>query len=318
MLPILILCYIRLDTLEATLQEITSQKHGPIYISCDGSAPQKGQKTQDLHAFIMNLKESGVIEDYQILESNFGTLVGVSKGIDWFFKRVDIGIILEDDLILKPTLLDSIEFTAQYLRNRQVHSLGLANRVPRAEISDYESLTRASIFVVSWGWVTTRQNWEARIKSFSEVNFLKLYINMQERIGMSSALWHLYHFYKEYRNEKRNIHKCNWDFMWQADCFTKNQIVISYNHNLVENIGVGEGATHTKGKILDYPIDAILNSEMYQNSNYLEIPNIDPRADKFFCRERKIGPIIRAELRLRTRLNSRMNDLVTRISSYIL
>jgi len=307
MLPILILCYARLDTLTQTLESVLAQPHGPIYVSCDGPKEGDEESNKELHSYIKSLLKKEIIVDFVIHARNFGTLVGVSKGVSWFFERVEVGIILEDDLVLEIDLLESIECTKQFLDFPEVLSIGLFNYIPHTSIDSDSSLVRCSKFVVSWGWVTTKENWNLRSTTFQGVNYMDLFTKMKESIGLSSALWHLYQFYKEYQMEKRDIKRCDWDFLWQLNSFEKEKVNITYNRNLIRNIGNGAGATHTLNKDLDYPIDKISKGELSEVSKNLAVPSVDKAADKYFCKTRKIGKALRADIRLRTRLKKALN-----------
>jgi hypothetical protein len=304
MLPILVLCYVRVDTLRTTIESILQQPHGPIYISCDGPSQKYQNSASEVHLYIKSLLRDGLVEDIRISDTNEGTLVGVSKGINWFFDKVEMGIIIEDDLILDADLLNSLEYVKHFLKHKQVLSIGIANSIPESNLTSPQSLIRASNFVVSWGWATTRSNWDERIKSFAEVNMLKLTFKMINKIGLSSAMFHLFYYFINLRNERYKKIACNWDDLWQINCFLKDLVVICYNKNLITNIGSGFGATHTGGKDLTRPIVKLIPSDYTSISSENSIPELDINADKYFCDKRKVSQIIKSAVRIRTRYRS--------------
>ena len=268
MLPILILSYVRLDTLKQTIESIINQPHGDIYVSNDG-APEMYKSSQlEVRAYLDTLLLEGIVKEIKYSEENGGTLVGISEGIDWFFSKFKIGIIIEDDLILEPNLLSTIELTSELLKTPKILSIGLHNSVPLENMKSSGMYFRVSNFVVSCGWVTTAENWNNRIKSFQEIDYFKLFLVMLRKIGFSSSMYHLYFYLVGRRQEKLDPRRCNWDDLWQANCFLKNQEVIIYNYNMVSNIGYGFGATHTFEKESDYPI-LTFTSEELSNSNQL-------------------------------------------------
>jgi hypothetical protein len=304
-LPILILCFARIDTLKRTLNSILTQPHGAIYVSCDGPSPAYARGCEEVREYISELLRTGVIHGLRISEINEGTLIGVSKGIDWFFDQEEIGIIIEDDLVLESSLLEVVEISSGYLSNSDIISIGLHNGTPTKFISDNTKMSRRSNFVISWGWVTTREKWNSRISSFRDVDFWRLFKIMTRAIGPSSAAYHLWIYALQRKQERIDVRKCDWDHLWQLNCFLNGKSVATFNRNLITNIGDGEGATHTFGKSLYVEIVPITEVD-FRSVDFWNLPqDIDYLADKYFVRDRKISTIIRGTLRIRTRLGLR-------------
>jgi hypothetical protein len=294
------------ETLRETIKSIVSQPHGPIYISCDGPKDGFAESAKPLYSYISGLAKLGIVQEYRISNVNLGTLHGVSEGIDWFFQKVEIGIILEDDLLLEDGLLESLELIKKFLRNKEIISIGLANSVPDNELDYIEAPFRKSKFVVSWGWITTRQNWTQRITSFQNLNYFLLFLKILRHFGPSTAFYHLYFYLMNAARENKDSRNCNWDDLWQINCFLKNKFVIALNRNMITNIGNGFGATHTSGKNLYYPIKSISNVELEFMRESEKLPNWDRKADKYFCKNRKIVKIIRAQLNLQSKFGFRL------------
>jgi hypothetical protein len=124
------------DTLRQTLNSILKQPHGAIYISCDGPSPDYERGCAEVKTYITELLRMGVIQNLRISDENEGTLIGVSKGIDWFFDQETIGVIIEDDLVLEPRLLEAVEISSKSLSDANLMSIGLHNRVPIKFISN--------------------------------------------------------------------------------------------------------------------------------------------------------------------------------------
>ncbi len=303
--PVLILCFARMDTLRQTLESVLSQPHGLIYVSCDGPTQIYERACTEVREYLRELLRLGVIQHLRISEVNEGTLIGVSKGIDWFFEHEVIGVIVEDDLVFEPRLLEAVEKSSNLLVDRNVLSIGLYNRVPQEFISENSKAVRRSRFVISCGWVTTRDEWNSRVTAFRNVNYWRLFITMIRAIGTSSALYHLWFYRAQLRQERLDARKCNWDDLWQINCFLKNKVVAVFNRNLITNIGDGIGSTHTFGKSLDVEIIPISDAE-FNSVNFWALPlEIDSLSDSFFLRERKVSLILREKIRIRTRLGLR-------------
>jgi len=304
-LPILILGYARVDTLKQTLASILNQPHGPIYVSCDGPSPAYAPECAEVRNYTTDLLRMGFIHNLRLSDVNEGTLSGVSKGIDWFFEQEEIGIIIEDDLVLEPRLLEAAEISSSYLSDINVMSIGLHNGVPAKFISENDKIFRRSNFVVSWGWVTTREEWSNRLRSFHDFNFWSLIMTMTKAIGVSSAAYHTWFYALQYIMEKKDVRKCNWDDLWQINCFLKKKTVAILNRNQITNIGYGKGATHTFGKSLYVKIVPITEAEFKSRDLWILPQEKDNRADTYFARDRRITNIVRAKAKMRTRLGLR-------------
>jgi hypothetical protein len=305
MVPILVLCFARLDALQQTLDSILKQPHGTIYVSCDGPVPAYERECAEVRDYITELLRIGVIQNLRISAINEGTLIGVSKGIDWFFDQETIGVIIEDDLVLEPRLLEAVEISSTYLADNNVISVGLYNRTPAKFISQNDRIVRRSKFVISCGWVTTREKWNDRIKSFHSINFWRLFVTMIRAIGPSSAVHHLWAYTLERRQEKNDARKCNWDSLWQVNCFLKNKTVAVFNRNLITNIGIGPGATHDVRKSVYSEIVPITEAEFKSLDLWKLHHDIDKLSDSYFIRDRKLSNTIRVMLRIRSRLRLR-------------
>jgi hypothetical protein len=253
--------------------------------------------------------EAGVVKAIRISDSNGGTLVGVSQGVSWFFQQVSVGIIIEDDLVLEPSLLQVAGRFSSFLESPQVLSIGLHNSVPRKSMKNPEQLFRVSHFVISWGWVTTRESWNNRVKSYSEINYFSLFTKMIRKIGISSSIYHIYYYRRNLQREKVDATKCNWDDLWQINCFMKELKVITLNRNLVNNIGFGSDATNTFHKKFEYALDAISSQEILSIDFCGQLPPVDKKAERHFIQDRKISSIVRTKLKIRTRISGFRNKL---------
>jgi prepilin-type N-terminal cleavage/methylation domain-containing protein len=64
-----------------------------------------------------NIKKSAFsLIEISVVILIIGILIsGVSQGIDWFFTKVNVGIIIEDDLVLHAELLSYAELCEKFL-----------------------------------------------------------------------------------------------------------------------------------------------------------------------------------------------------------
>ena len=101
-LPILILGYNKLESLKKILTIIKNDKYKNIFISIDGPAPYEKINARELRDYVMSLSQKYNYK-INILKKHQGCKIAVTQGINWFFKNVKQGIILEEDCIPDPS-----------------------------------------------------------------------------------------------------------------------------------------------------------------------------------------------------------------------
>ena len=99
--PILFIIFNRPDTAEKVFNEIKKIKPKKLFVSADGPRENKpGEKEKCLATRKIIDQVDWECEVYKkYSDVNLGCKLGVSSGIDWFFKNVEQGIILEDDCL---------------------------------------------------------------------------------------------------------------------------------------------------------------------------------------------------------------------------
>ena len=102
--PILLVIFNRPDLTQAVLKQIKRYEPTKLYIAADG--PREGVPGEkELCQQTRNLVTSGVDWDCEIKtlfrEQNLGCGVNVAQSISWFFSHEDMGVILEDDILVQ-------------------------------------------------------------------------------------------------------------------------------------------------------------------------------------------------------------------------
>ncbi|GIW23164.1 MAG: hypothetical protein KatS3mg068_2171 [Candidatus Sericytochromatia bacterium] len=176
-------------------------------------------------------------------QENLGCKYAVSSAIDWFFKNVEEGIILEDDCLPSLSFFKFCENLLEYYRNdtRIMHIGGtnFQDNIKRGEYTYYFSK-----YVHIWGWATWRRAWKYYDVNIKTINdFIK-----------ENAINNIFDFNKERKLFLRifldiyNNKIDTWDYQWFYTVISQNGLAITPNLNMVSNIGFGDNATHTKSK----------------------------------------------------------------------
>ena len=178
-------------------------------------------------------------------EKNLGCKFGPYKAIDWFFKNVEEGIILEDDSLPDISFFYFCEELLARFRHKDKIASISGNNFQFGKNNTGNSYYFSN-FSHTCGWATWRkawQNYDLDIKSWSQLKserWLKsIFNNPFERLYWTLIFNAVY---------DQRIDSA-WDYQWTFMVWRKQYFSILPNQNLISNIGFeSEDATHTKGK----------------------------------------------------------------------
>ena len=179
--------------------------------------------------------------DTNFAPDNMGCRRRVISGLNWAFSLVEEAIILEDDCLPDQTFFQyCTELLERYRENRQI---GVISGFNYEGSFGHSFSYYFSSLVPIWGWATWRRSWQQydeHMNGWPEAkqNDLLKRLFPNERIV---AYW---------KNMFDRMHDGTgpntWDYQWIFTSWSRNWLNILPATNLVENIGFGQDATHTK------------------------------------------------------------------------
>jgi hypothetical protein len=244
--PILIMAFNRPDHLQVLINRLREVKPTKIYAAIDG--PRKARsderhKVDACRALIASIDWDCEVKT-QFQEVNLGCGLGVSTAISWFFTHEERGIILEDDIIPDPSFFPyCTELLNRYEVDERVFAISGCNFVPPEAQTHPENPYRFSQVPHIWGWATWRRSWEQHQLDIAGWR-KQLPINkLWARAGYSlpATVYWASTFELLARKEVDT-----WDGQLVLASMVSEQYTITSNVNLIENIGFGEDATHTR------------------------------------------------------------------------
>ncbi len=168
-------------------------------------------------------------------EKNLGCKIAVGSAIDWFFKHVEEGIILEDDVVPQNAFFYFCQQGLDVWRSNNSIG-GIGGFVPNSNSKPYLSI-HGSI----WGWATWKRAW-CNYDQFKLIN--KKDFDFLSKISSLPTLC-------EKKNINENLKKMEldtWDYYWMFSRIAKKQFVILPGAPLTKNIGFAtDEGTHIKG-----------------------------------------------------------------------
>lgn len=243
--PVLFNVFNRPEQTKRVFKVIRKMRPKSLYLKADGpraDVPGDRERCLQVRAVIEQVDWDCEIHTL-FYQTNLGCRVAMSAGIDWFFSKVDAGIILEDDCLPDPSFFNFCQVLLdKYRHDERVMMISGDNFLfgrKRFQSSYYFS-KHSNI----WGWATWRRAWahyDVEMSTFpqfkKEDQISRLISNQQERNH-----W-MYHFEATYDGRIDT-----WDYQWAYQLLRRQALVAVPGVNLISNIGHGEQATHTINK----------------------------------------------------------------------
>lgn len=244
--PVLYLVFNRPDHTRQSFDSLRKIKPKYLFIGADG--PRKGNKIDEIKCAevrdIVSKIDWECKPQFHFNEKNLGTKVAVSNAINWFFRNVEEGVIMEDDCIPDATFYSyAAEMLTRYRYDDRIMHINGTNFLKGAKIVN-DSSYYFSNFCHVWGWATWRRAWQ-----HYDVSMMDFHSIDKEELRASISIHQDVSDYW-YRCLEAVYHGKidTWDYQWYY-AFWKNQgYAITPSMNMISNIGFDESGTRTISK----------------------------------------------------------------------
>jgi len=174
-------------------------------------------------------------------DENLGCRRAVSGALNWFFEHEAEGIILEDDCLPAESFFPFCDTLLAVHRNddtiAQISGSNFIGAKPAAGASYF-----FSTYPDVWGWATWRRSWKHYDVTMSEWPAFR--DDKRSRVSMGGWLKHAYWADNFQRTWSGEID--TWDYQWIFSVWKRGGLNIIPASNLIENLGYGQEATHTR------------------------------------------------------------------------
>jgi hypothetical protein len=243
--PVVLLIYNRPQLTKCLIDRLRQARPREILVVADG--PKPGQPADERRCRqARQLVANGIDWDCQLqtryAETNLGCGRNVSSGLDWAFEQVEEAIILEDDCLPKPGFFRFCSELLERFRNE----LSIAQICGTAGPGEFRT-SESSSYLFShygpvWGWATWKRAWQ--LYDFSLSNWLEErdmpWLNTFD-VSFREKIWR-----RRIYDRLHAGHIDTWDYQWGYAKFKHQRLSVIPTRNLVENVGFGEYATHTR------------------------------------------------------------------------
>lgn len=240
MVNMLIIAFNRPDCVEKLIAPLLIAKPAKLFVALDGPRKHNEDDVVKCRA-VRKLIESANWEckvEYLISNVNCGCSDHIEKAINWFFDRVDEGVILEDDCIPHPSFLNfSHELLHRYRNDERVYLISGISFLP---LEGSKTSYRFSRLVNIWGWATWKRAWSHLIGDLSNWPELKMR-RIMECYGTEEASQ--VELVQECYEGKR---ESTWGVRWRLTCLSKGAFSVAPVNNFVQNIGFNRNDSSSK------------------------------------------------------------------------
>jgi len=245
--PILVLAFNRPERLRALIGRLREVRPTSLFVSVDGPR-QNSESDSRLVAEVQQILAEidwpcDVHTNFR--SENLGCGRAVSTGIDWFFRNVDSGIILEDDVLPNPDFFAFCqELLQRYADDERVFAISGCNFAPKEHIEQSASYRFSAITHV-WGWATWRRAWETYRYDMHD---WRKRLPMRQRWKATGANMGGLIYWTAVFDWMRFGKIDTWDYQWSLAQMAHGGLTATSNVNLTDNVGFAEDATHTSHK----------------------------------------------------------------------
>lgn len=259
-IPVLLIFFNRENEVEQVINAIRDYAPTKMYIASDGG------RTEKEHRRVLQLREKVkrcIDWNCQLKclfsDHNLGCQWGPVTAINWIFEEEERCIILEDDCVPNLSFFRYCEqLLERYADNESVWMISGENYLCDDKIFENSDYT-FSLRTDTWGWATWRRAWK---KCDFTLQLWPVY--KKEKILLHTYYMRCYDELEYMTKQLDNIYKKKdksiWDYQWRFHMIINNGLCIIPRKNLVDNIGWGKYASHTKSeknKIYDVPTEEL-------------------------------------------------------------
>ena len=240
--PVVLLAYRRPEQTRRVFESIRAAKPRDLFLVMDGPKPgdtDDHERVEQTRAVVEDVDwECNVRRVYA--SENLGLKARVSSGLDTVFSDVEWAIILEDDCLPSQTFFPyASELLDRFSTNEKIGLVSGSQRLRGRRLSD--SSYEFSRDVRIWGWATWGRTW----RKFRDSGDLDAQWTAQE----ARALGEYFAPGPRRRSMVSMMSKSttldSWALPFAVHCVRRGYLNPVPAVNLIDNIGLGEGSTHT-------------------------------------------------------------------------
>lgn len=246
-LSVLIIFFARPNTLQEVFDRVKAARPSKLFLSCDGARenkPGEAERVEECKKIVSDIDwECEVHTNYS--DVNLGCGKGPESAITWAFKHTDKLVILEDDCVPDPSFFPYMkELLDKYENDTRIGIVSGFNH-----FKDWNAGGNSYFFTkrgATLGWGTWKRVWDSfdfHVDGITDPYYKSLLEKEVYNKGDAKSRvesWTRASY--ETREKKVNY----WDVQFGFVKYSQSYLCIVPKSNMIYNIGVGLGSTHTE------------------------------------------------------------------------
>lgn len=224
-----------------------------VYVNVDG--PRNGafkdvEKIREVIDVVNEYRQSLEIV-LRTNPENGGVGLGLTQAISWFFDHEDLGLIIEEDVVIEPTSLAlAFSMLNEYSTDKRVGSVSLFNSVPSRRVTGASDTWRFSAYPSSWYWGTWKDRWKQLEPS------LENWTSDFGPAGLASVGGRRFANFWGREFERELVHGVvPWEALWLYTHWKNDWLSANANENYCLNYGYSDEATNSFERPTWYPVE---------------------------------------------------------------
>ncbi len=242
--PVLLIFFARPDTLEKVFESIREARPSTLLLWQDGpreNRPDDIENIKKCREIVENIDwECTVYRKYN--EKNFGCDPSTFYSHKWAFSIVDKCIVLEDDFLVDPSFFPYCkELLDKYENDERINHICGFNLVDDRMDCPYDYLFSYNGSGAWASWKRVADTWDETYAFLENSYAMK---NLEKKYGKKRFdIWHS----NAVKHKKSG--KSYWESILGFSCILNNRYAIIPTKNLVSNIGLTYGSTHSNAEL---------------------------------------------------------------------
>ncbi len=252
-IPVLICAYSRVQEFTTLLEQVIALKFSEIYINIDGATNAKisNRQSKMLEEISRAKLNNPEVKFYvRHSNSNLGAAVSIINSIDWFFSKVNFGIILEDDLFIGCDFVRFVSWAKIRFEFDDPLWIISGSNFFSSEI-DLGNKIQFPMYPITWGWATWAKKW----------HLMRTEILQEGHKYLNKLPVKVKNFWLTGATRCRNGTIDAWDIPLAYYMRSNTKFSVIPPRNLVSNLGFTSYATHTHQQHypLGLPVEDLAN-----------------------------------------------------------
>lgn len=242
--PVLLVVFNRPTLTQKVLTILKENNVNNLFIAYDAPRDNVPDDLINCSEVYQMIHEIDWTDNVQILAraKNLGCGHSISQAIDWFFTKVEEGIILEDDCLPSSSFFRFAQLGLDDFRDDKcIWQIDGSNFNAFGSTQLYEFST----FPLIWGWATWKDRWDSYRFDFTHKEASKIILNQFDNLFIKT-FW--LNRIKDFFSNAVDT----WDYQWMLTIWKHHGKVVRPPVNLVQNDGFSSRSTHFEDDRYNY------------------------------------------------------------------